>query len=424
MAQYNTIIIFTLLIALCASASAAAFTCNFVALNLLNNTLVASTIDSHKGGIIAQRNITLAKHIYFVEAMTIAAATNKLASTGFVWQNGSFLSLLQGNFQKYEQNYVPIKQLNSSETPFNFQGVAAAAVVSSNSPMLFTLQSQPEAAATTTTTLTLSSRNRNNAKQQQQQQQQKQPHQKYPYGVEITAEKGTLVYSVNLTSGATRRRYQSADEGDTGILVGAMTAVVNSKKNSSQKLKQRNNKKNKQKQQQLQHSNATKTAKEEEEGTLYYTLGPYGSYALVTQDLATGEMESITPVRDHKTGKILVPMHLFTDPQDDELMAVLTDEDSDEMKTIIAAIREPHSGEYEEVFDLSRALSGGGSGSGGRVMQRMGTFANGRYFVGWFANGSGSLSKLFAFDLQKRDLVAAVDYYEQEGYWRAVGLEC
>jgi len=35
-------------------------------------------------------------------------------------------------------------------------------------------------------------------------------------------------------------------------------------------------------------------------------------------------------------------MHLFTDPHDNELMAVLTDEDNDEMKTIIAAIREPH----------------------------------------------------------------------------------
>jgi len=61
---------------------------------------------------------------------------------------------LQGNFQKYEQNYVPIKQLNTSETPFNFEGVAAAAVAS-NSPMLFTLQSQPDFA--TTTSLTLSS---------------------------------------------------------------------------------------------------------------------------------------------------------------------------------------------------------------------------------------------------------------------------
>lgn len=76
-------------------------------------------------------------------------------------------------------------------------------------------------------------------------------------------------------------------------------------------------------------------------------------------------------------------MRLFVDPEDEELLACLTNEESAEMETIVAAI-EPHTGEYQEIISLSNVFGPG------RVMQRMSMLYNGRFLIGWLVSSSVS----------------------------------
>jgi hypothetical protein len=185
------------------------------------------------------------------------------------------------------------------------------------------------------------------------------------------------VYCVNLTSGFSTRLYDSADTKEqVGLLVGSMT---------------------------------------NDDNYLYYTFGPYGSYAIATQDKKSGNVESITVVRDQDTRDVLMPLHLFT--YDGDLMAVLINDHEQEIKTWLARV-DPESGQYREEFPFYKVFGSG------RVMQRMISIYNKRYLLGWFASSEGSTSKLFVLDLQEMDLVAAVDYYEQQGAWRALGYQC
>jgi hypothetical protein len=186
---------------------------------------------------------------------------------------------------------------------------------------------------------------------------------------------GTMVYNVNLVTGQAKQLFKSADEGDVGILVGAMAV---------------------------------------DDDYLYYTLGPYGSYAIVSQNRKTGEIATIQVIRDQKSGNALIPIRLFV--YNDDLWASLTDDNESADFTILARV-DPHSGEYREEVNFKQYLGDG------RIMQRMSSVFD-NYLLAWFANSEGSTSSLIAIDLETSQIDTIVDYHSQRGNWRALSGIC
>lgn len=304
------------------------FTCSFISVNVINSTLNVATIDSLKGGIIQEKDYQLSKHINYI------ATQPSTSESLFFWQlSSSSISMLRGN-STLVQNFITL-------SPTGLVDLQQAGSVTINNNVMYVLQST-------------------------------EMRQQNKYYI---INGPTAVMGVNMTNGNATRLFNSADEGDTGILIGAFTS---------------------------------------DDTNLYYTLGPYGSYALVTQDKKTGEVISIRVVRDQQTGDSLIPMHLFV--YNGDLWAVLVNEKGRDVQTVLARV-DSQSGQYREELPLYKVFGAG------KVMQRMSTIYN-KYLLGWFANGEGSTSKLFAIDLVESNIVTAVNYYEQKGRWKALGYTC
>jgi hypothetical protein len=150
---------------------------------------------------------------------------------------------------------------------------------------------------------------------------------------------------------------------------------------------------------------------------IYYILGPYSSYALVSQDRDTGEVDNIVPIRDEKSGAILLPTNIFYSRKLDTLFATLNSEETD---ASVLAMIDPDSGTYKTVFHFQKEF-----GIEGKVMQRMISFNEQQQILyGWFANSSGSFSKLFLIHVEHGNLISMFDYNDQQGNWKAIGFNC
>ena len=111
----------------------------------------------------------------------------------------------------------------------------------------------------------------------------------------------------------------------------------------------------------------------------------------------------------------MLPTNLFYSESEDTLYATLSSDRDD--TTFIAEV-DPESGRYNVVFNFDERW-----GVKGRVMQRMITYDDKQQVLyGWFANPTGSFSKLFAIDISNGRELFAFDYYEQEGAWRAIAF--
>lgn len=181
---------------------------------------------------------------------------------------------------------------------------------------------------------------------------------------------------VNLLTGSVKRLYPSADSSS---LVGALTMSQNE---------------------------------------IYYVLGPYSSYALVSQDKKTGSVDNIVPIRHDETGEILIPTNILYSVKHGALYGTLYSENTD--RCVLAEIDE-QSGGYRVVFDFYEQL-----GLSGRVMQHMATLDKSeKVLYGWFANAFGSTSKLFAISVTHGNILSMTDYFDQQGNWKAIGfIDC
>lgn len=151
---------------------------------------------------------------------------------------------------------------------------------------------------------------------------------------------------------------------------------------------------------------------------LYYVLGPYSSYALVSQNLLSGTVDNVVPIRDRDTGAILIATNIFYATKQNALFATLYSEQDG--KSVLAMV-DPDSGQYKEIFNFYEEWGR----HEGKVMQGMAAYDDGNQILyGWFTNGEGSFSKLFAINIEEGGELLSLDYHDQEGVWKTVGFTC
>jgi hypothetical protein len=151
---------------------------------------------------------------------------------------------------------------------------------------------------------------------------------------------------------------------------------------------------------------------------LFYVLGPYSSYALVSQNLLSGTVDNVVPIRDKDTGSILIATNIFYAAKQNALFAALYSELDG--KSVLAMV-DPDSGQYKEIFNFYEEWGR----HTGKVMQGMAAFDDkNQILYGWFTNSEGSFSKLFAINIEEGRELLSLDYHDQEGVWKAVGFSC
>ncbi len=146
---------------------------------------------------------------------------------------------------------------------------------------------------------------------------------------------------------------------------------------------------------------------------LYYTS--VKQFGIVAQNFTTCELNQVAVLHDHNSSSLMIPTNLFV--YKNYLYATLH-RDQGEDHGIIAKI-DMVAQDYREATDLTRVFQ-----SEGKVAQRMAYLdSKNGVLSGWFASADGSRSVLFLYDVEKEQVMSAINFQTQ-GELKAITSQC